>query len=141
MDFAVREFLFGSAFRFAVKIRPLQLSQLAVSAPGGAHWLPPRGRFGFNEPTHPKQKSRALHDFFVLAEKEGFFADYVACRAVPPHSRFLRLANPWRQKRVPDTFFLALQIPSDQNKKAVLCTTSLFWRRRRDLNPRASCPT
>ena len=37
------------------------------------------------------------------------------------------LSPPWRQKRVPDTFLLALRFPSNQNKKAVLCTTFLFW--------------
>ena len=37
------------------------------------------------------------------------------------------LSTPWRQKRVPDTFLLALRFPSNQNKKAVLCTTFLFW--------------
>ena len=59
-----------------------------------------------------------LHYFvFYYLCAVGFFANYVACRAVPPHSRVLRFANPWRQKRVPDTFFLALRIPSDQNKK------------------------
>ena len=53
---------------FGTKIRPPQLQRLAVSAPGGARWLPPsRARF---------------------------------------------------------------QIPSEQNKKAVLRTTSLFWKGR-----------
>ena len=73
-------FLFAYANRFGAKIRPLQLSQLAVSSTGCARWLPPRGRFGFNEPHTAKTKRQALP---VL----------------------------------------------------------LFWRRRRDLNPRASCPT
>ena len=71
MDFAVPVFLFGSAFRFAVKIRPLQLSQLAVSAPGGATRCPPRGRVGVIPLRQQKQKEhkRAL---LFLAEKEGF---------------------------------------------------------------------
>jgi hypothetical protein len=37
----------------------------------------------------------------------------------------------WRQKRVPDTFLFALRFPSNQNKKAVLCTTFSFWWSRR----------
>ena len=63
----------------------------------------------------------ALNDFFILAEKEGFFANSVACRAVPPHSRFLRFANLWRQKQSPGLFFLALQIPSEQIKRTIKC--------------------
>ena len=140
LDFAVPVFLFGSAFRFAVKIRPLQLSQLAVSAPGGARWLPPRGRFGFIPLRQQKQKEHVCA-LSVFGGEEGFFANSVACRAVPPHSRFLRFANPWRQKQSPGLFFLALQIPSTtKTKRARLCSFC-FWRRRRDLNPRASCPT
>ena len=78
---------------------------------------------------------------FVLAEKEGFFANSVACRGAPPRSRFLRFANPWRQKQSPGLFFLALQIPSTTKTKRAQTCSFCFWRRRRDLNPRASCPT
>ena len=41
----------------------------------------------------------------------------------------------------PLAYRLGFKSLPQQNKKAVLCTTSLFWRRRRDLNPRAGCPT
>ena len=138
-------FLFACAGRFGAKIRPLQLQQLAISAPAalsipqkfvphfrGPH-SPPRGRFGFK--SLPQQnKKTGFACLFCLAEKAGFFANFVACRAAPPHSRFLRFANMWRQKHVPDTFSLALQIPSIKTKKAVLCTafrlskkSSLYW--------------
>ena len=86
-------------------------------------------------------KKALLRKCFFLAEKEGFFANSVACRGALPRSRFLRFANPWRQKQSPGLFFLALQIPSTtKTKRARLCSFC-FWRRRRDLNPRASCPT
>ncbi len=42
----------------------------------------------------------------------------------------------WRKKCVPDTFFLALRISSEQIKKVCTRHTFLIWRRRRDSNSR-----
>ena len=56
LDFAVPEFLFGSAFRFAVKIRPLQLSRLTAPVPDSVRRLPPRLPLGFKSLRQQKQK-------------------------------------------------------------------------------------
>ena len=141
LDFAVPVFLLAYASRFGSKIRPLQLQRLAVSAPGGATRCPPRGRFGFI-PLRQQNKKAVLCTTSLFWRRRRDFL-----RTPSLAVRFLRtLASSvsqtcGRKNSPPDCFSSALQIPSNQNKKAVLYTTSLFWRRRRDLNPRASCPT
>ena len=52
-----------------------------------------------------------------------------------------RCIRPRRRSPLSPSRALGFKSLLQQNKKAVLCTTFLFWRRRRDLNPRASCPT
>ena len=58
--------------RFGAKIRPFQLSQLAVSSTGCARWLPPRGRFGFNEPHTAKTKRQALPVLLFWRRRRDF---------------------------------------------------------------------
>ena len=65
LDFAVPVFLSACAGRFGAKIRPLQLSQLAVSSTGCARWLPPRLPLRLQILTTTKQKSRTSYDFSV----------------------------------------------------------------------------
>ena len=74
---------------------------------------------------------------FYFGGAEGNLRSLSRLAAALRSAHAFSLTPPWRQKRVPDTFLLALRFPSNQNKKAVLCTTFLFWWSRGESNP---CP-
>ena len=88
---------------------------------------------------------------FSLAHKEGLdfavpvfllaYASRFGSKIRPLQLQRLAVSAPGGATRCPPRLPLGFKSLRQQNKKAVLCTTSLFWRRRRDLNPRASCPT
>ncbi len=73
-------------------------------------------------------ESRALHDLFVLAEKEGFSADFTTPYGTPCLFRCAS-APLWRSKQFPELFLCALQIPSNKTKRQAL-PVLMFWRRR-----------
>ena len=140
LDFAVPVFLLAYASRFGSKIRPLQLSRLTASVPDSVRRLPPRGRFGFNEPTQPKQKDRHCLSFCFGGEG-GIFCEL---RRLPCDSIALSLPpfrKPVAVKTCPRHVFSRPSNPFDNKNKKSTNVLFCFWRRRRDLNPRASCPT
>ncbi len=140
LDFAVPEFLFGSAFRFAVKIRPLQLSRLTAPVPDSVRRLPPRGREGSSTHYTAKTKRQALPVLLFWRRRRDFL------RTPSLAARFHRtLASSVSQTRggknvSPTRFFSPFKSLQNKIKKPSMMAF-LFWRRRRDLNPRASCPT
>ena len=65
---------------------------------GGRNVSPTRFSSPFESLHIPKEKGH-FRVLFLLAQRERFIANYVACRAVPPHSRFLCFANLWQEKQ------------------------------------------
>ena len=124
LDFAVPVFLLAYASRFGSKIRPLQLSQLAVSVPDGARWLPPRGRFGFI-PLRQQTEKTGIACLFVFGGEGGIFCEL---RRLPCDSIALSLPpfrKPVAGKTVPRTVFL-LPFKSLPIKTTQPCFARLF---------------